>query len=142
MFDHPLLGFGERCAQAGFVSIADRGTLWAAIGAEERTCDPAEDPTEGVLSIEGIGPGRWDGWHGRVATVTASLPVEPDRIEAEQHELVREMATIFGDPHVLTGQCDQIYRWSLDRWTVEVSIDAVERNRLELTLADAELLPR
>lgn len=142
MFDHPLLDFGERCAQAGFVPIDARETLWREIGAEERACSPADDPTEGVLSIEGVGPGRWDGWHGRIATVTASLPVGPEQIDAEQQELVREMSTIFGDPHVLNGQRDRVYRWQLDDWTVEVSIDGVERNRVELTLADAELLPR
>jgi len=142
MFEHPLLEFGERCAEAGFVPIGARAELWTAIGAEERACSPESEPTEGVLSIDGVGPGRWDGWHGRIATVTASLPVGPEQVDAEQQELVREMSTIFGDPHVLTGQRDRVYRWPLEQWTVEVSIDGVERNRVELTLADPELLPR
>lgn len=142
MFDHPLLDFGERCAQVGFVTIGAREELWQAIGAEERTCSPADDPTEGVLSVDKIGPGRWDGWRGRIATVSVSLAVGPDQVDAEQQEVVREMSTVFGEPHVLTGHRDSVYRWPLDRFTVEVSIDGVERNRVELTVADAELLPR
>ncbi|MEA5154261.1 hypothetical protein [Raineyella sp.] len=142
MFDHPLLAFGERCARAGFVPIDQRLELWETIGAEERACAPEQEPTEGVLSVDGVGPGRWDGWHGRIATVTASLPVAPERLEDEQQELVREMSTIFGDPHVVIGQRDRVYRWPLEHWTVEVSVDGVERNRLELTLTDMELLPR
>ncbi|SDB82931.1 hypothetical protein GA0111570_10467 [Raineyella antarctica] len=140
MYDHPLLDFGERCALAGFVPIADRAELWERIGASERACSPEDSPTEGVLSIDGIGPGRWDGWRGHIATVTASMPVDPADVEAEQAEVVREMTVVFGDPHVIRGQEDAVYRWRIDDWTVEVGIDAVERNRVELTVADRELL--
>lgn len=142
MYDHPLLDFGERCASAGFVPIAQRAQLWEQLGAEERACSPEDRPVEGVLSIDGVGPGRWDGWRGHVATVTASLPVSADRVEAEQDEVVREMTAVFGDPHVVRGQRDDTYRWQIDAWTVEVAIDAVERNRVELTVADRDLLER
>lgn len=141
MYDHPLLDFGERCASEGFVAVADRAGLWARIGAEERACTPPDSPTEGVLSIEGIGQGRWDGWRGHIATVTASMPVEPERVEAEQTAVVREMSAVFGAPHVVKGQTELLYRWHLDDWTVEVRIDTVGRDRLELTLADRQLLP-
>lgn len=142
MYDHPLLDFGERCALAGFVPIAERAELWRRIGAEERACSPVQDPTQGVLSIDGVGPGRWDGWRGHIATVTASLPVDPERVEDEQDEVVREMTAVFGEPHLIRGQRDRVYRWQVDDWTVEVGIDAVERNRVELTLADSDLLER
>lgn len=142
MFDHPLLDFGERCALAGFVTIADRARLWESIGAVERVCSPGLQPTEGVLSIDGIGPGRWDGWRGHIATVTASLPVTPDQVEEEQSEVVREMTAVFGEPHLIRGQRDNTYRWQIEDWTVEVGIDGVERNRVELTVADRELLAR
>lgn len=142
MYDHPLLDFGERCVLAGFVPIDEREGLWERIGAEERTSSPDGRPTEGVLSIDGVGPGRWDGWRGHVATVTASLPVQPERVEDEQAEVVREMTAVFGEPHLIRGQCDDTYRWQIEAWTVEVGIDGVERNRVELTIADRELLER
>lgn len=142
MYDHPLLDFGERCALAGFVPIDERDGLWERIGAQERASSPEDRPTEGVLSIEGIGPGRWDGWRGHIATVTASLPVQPERVEDEQAEVVREMTAVFGEPHLIRGQRDDTYRWQIEEWTVEVGIDGVERNRVELTVADRELLER
>lgn len=142
MYDHPLLDFGERCALAGFVPIVERAELWRRIGAEERACSPDPEPTEGVLSIDGVGPGRWDGWRGHIATVTASLPVDPSRVEQEQAEVVREMTAVFGEPHRIRGQQDDVYRWQIEDWTVEIGIDGVERNRVELTLADSDLLER
>ncbi len=140
MFDHPLLQFGERCVEAGFVPIGQRATLWERIGAEERACSPEDEPTEGVLSIDEVGGGRWDGWRGRVATVTASLPTDPDHVEAEQDRVIRDLTAIFGEPRIRRGHRDTVCRWRVNGWTIEVSVDAVERNRVELTVADRELL--